>query len=511
MPASPAAAKDDAPKRTVPVVTKFPPPGNFLVQPTGPGYYTGLDFILGNERENPPKYPYPRFGIMPFPFFDASFAYLDDPNNTDTDLFDSIKRIHVGDHIIVNFGGEFRERLANETNSRLLNAPASLAGTNNNYDLTRARAYMDVWYDDCIRVYVEYLIAQTQNQNLPPLITDHDDSDLLNAFVDLKCLELFDNPVYFRFGRQELLYGSQRLISPLDWANTLRTFQGGKLFYRSEDFDADVFCVQPVVPNFGHFSSVDNQQIFTGAWLTYRPAPGQVMDAYYLDLDNSNLAVATGFRGRTGCFNDNTIGARYAGDTRGGILWDFEGMYQFGSWVNQHINATAYTGGLGYGFKDCCLTPTFWVYYDFASGDPFPNGTDSHQTFNQLFPFNHYYFGQMDLVGRQNIKDFHLNAGFYPMPWITCLLEYHMLRLDSPTDFLYNSAGVGIRRDPTGRAGTDVGDLLQVVTDFHLDNHSDIFVSYGHLFVGDFIRNTAVNFKAARSPDYLYCAYCFRF
>jgi hypothetical protein len=36
-------------------------------------------------------------------------------------------------------------------------------------------------------------------------------------------------PAYVRVGRQELLYGSQRLISTLDWANTRRTFQGENL------------------------------------------------------------------------------------------------------------------------------------------------------------------------------------------------------------------------------------------------------------------------------------------
>ena len=40
-------------------------------------------------------------------------------------------------------------------------------------------------------------------------------------FADVRLFKFGDkdNPVYFRVGRQELLYGSQRLISTLDWAN----------------------------------------------------------------------------------------------------------------------------------------------------------------------------------------------------------------------------------------------------------------------------------------------------
>ena len=78
-------------------------------------------------------------------------------------------------------------------------------------------------------VYVEYIDAQSYNQNLPPLATDVNHSDILNAFADIKLGELDDHPIYARIGRQELLYGSQRLISPLDWANTRRNFNGAAI------------------------------------------------------------------------------------------------------------------------------------------------------------------------------------------------------------------------------------------------------------------------------------------
>ena len=45
-------------------------------------------------------------------------------------------------------------------------------GTNNNYELGRVRAYADLWYDDILRVYVEYIDAQTYLQNLPPLVLE---------------------------------------------------------------------------------------------------------------------------------------------------------------------------------------------------------------------------------------------------------------------------------------------------------------------------------------------------
>jgi len=60
---------------------------------------------------------------------------------------------------------------------------------------------------------------------LPPLKTDEDNFDFLNAFFDLKIAEIDGKPVYLRAGRQELLFGSERFVTPLEWANTRQTFQ----------------------------------------------------------------------------------------------------------------------------------------------------------------------------------------------------------------------------------------------------------------------------------------------
>ncbi len=310
--------------------------------------------------------------------------------------------------------------------------------------------------------------------------------------------------MYFRGGRQELLYGSQRLISPLEWVNTRRTFQGGKVFWQSEKLSLDAFMVQPVVPSANSFASVNYEQLFTGVWGTYRPVRGEIVDLYYLNLDDVSH-LYSGQYGVKGALNLSTLGSRWYGD-RNGWLWDTEGMLQFGSYSNQGILAKAYTMGGGYHFAKVPTVPTLWVYYDYASGDPNP-GTDSvHRTFNQLFPFGHYYFGMTDLVGRQNINDIHTEISFFPTRWLTTFVQYHVLRLDSPKDALYNAAGTAIRQDITGRAGSDVGEVLTAVANFTIDFHQNVFVQYSHLYQGDFLRKTG----PMGSPDSLYFMYSYR-
>jgi hypothetical protein len=499
----PCDGKDEAkeppsPWAKVPPVRPMSLLGMFLIQPSGPGYYSLWDLATNNYAEEaPPRHGYPRLGGISYSFFDADFRYLDSPDSQDRDLFDPLKRIHLGDDFLFSTGGEFRFRYDNEVDSRL-------SGKDNTYELTRTRVYGDLWYHDVFRVYAEYIDAQTFNQDLVPLPIDHNHGDLLNLFADLKLGELFENPLYLRAGRQELLYGSQRLISPLDWANTRRTFQGAKLFYRGQDVDADAFVVQPVVPNPDRFDSVDDQVVFSGAWLTYHGTGRREVDFYYLDLDQARH-VALGRGGQPGAFNVSTLGTRWLGDW-GNLLYDFECIVQWGPYSNQDTLAEATTAGLGYYFKDLPTTPQVWAYYDFASGDPRPGQGDTHRTFNQLFPFGHYYFGYIDVVGRQNIEDVNFQLSFFPTKSVTALVQYHVLRLADARDALYNAAGVPIRRDPTGRAGTDVGDEIDVGTNFHLATHQDLYLSYSHLYAGEFIQRTG----SPRSPDYLYLQYSVR-
>src|SRR3954462_10365083 len=104
-------------------------------------------------------------------------------------------------------------------------------------------------------------------------------------------------------------------------------------------------------------------------------------------------------------------------------------MLQFGSHSNQSIMANAFSVYGGYDFKGVPWNPQLWVGYDHASGDSNPGLTGTRRTFNQLYPFGHYYFGYTDLVGRQNINDVMIQGVFFPENWITCVAQFHTLRL----------------------------------------------------------------------------------
>ena len=470
----------------------FPRLGLLPVFPSGPGYYSAWGFLTGDYRQKSPPYPWGPMTFTPFPFFEIDFRYLDDPDNTYHMWSDFLKRRRIGDGWLFSTGGEVRDRYFNDIDARL--TPSV-----NRFEQLRTIAYGSLYYYDDVGVYVQFLDAQHFGAELPLTPIDRDRSDLTDIFVDLKLFEWKGHPVYVRGGRQEIILGSQRLVSNLDWANSLRTFQGVRFFREGEKWDATAFWLQPIIPNPTFFDSPDERRNFTGIWTTYRAKPGNFWDLYVLNLENSN-PVAVGEGGVVGGTNVTTLGTRIIGDFDKTWLYDFEGMLQVGRYSNQQLRAAATTVGGGYVFKDVEMTPQIWIYYDFASGDANPGVGDTFGTFNQLFPFGHYYLGYLDLIARQNIQDFNMEITFFPANWITVIVQHHSFNLAQARSPLFNAAGVPSRVDPSGAAGTDVGNELDVLVNFHLTAHQDILFGYSKLYAGRFIRETGPNV----SPELLY-------
>jgi hypothetical protein len=496
-----AITSDGFDKSKVPPVTTMSRPGQFILPPGGAGHYSLWDMVTGNKREKPPVAPYAPFALLTTPAYEIDFRYLD-KTGAEKNFFDPVKRMHLGDDWLLSFGGNFWYRYTHETDSRL-----NTADTNNDFHLLRTRVHADLWYRDKVRLFAELLDARAFGSELPPLVTDRNHADMLNLFTDIKLATVKDGPVYIRVGRQELLYGSQRLISTLDWVNTRRTFQGVKAFWRTPSWDIDAFWVRPMITEKGNVDNWDTKQNFFGLWGTNRIAPTHALDLYFLSLENDrNLTAANVLRGNIlqGDSHVHTLGGRLVGNFDN-YLYELEGMYQFGRRSNMDVSAFAVAAGAGYRIPTL-MNAQGWIRYDFASGDS--NSTDGRSnTFNQLFPFGHYYMGYLDRVGRQNVHDFNVQFTMHPVPWITFITQYHRFYLANQRDYLYNASGFATFRDVTGQSGSHIGDEIDFRFNIHVDRHQDVLFGYSKLFSGDFLKNQVPGVSA----DLLYVQYNFRF
>src|SRR5579864_612696 len=325
------------------VVPPIPPPP----APTAPG-------------ETPKQTPPRPFKTL---FYENDFRYLDNPDNIYTDPFDVLKRIRISPDIplVTDLGGEFRWQGKREDNRRL-------DGKENNYNLFRERLYFDTWYDDLFRVYVEGIWADSSRQTQVPLVTDINHGDLLNAFGELRLFNEDDRTLSARYGRQELLFGNQRLVSPLDWVNTRRTFDDvARVVYRSPNWDLDAFWGRPIIPRPRIFDYGTHKRYFYGTYAVYKGIANQTFDFYFLGLSDGNRIVK-GNNGVLGVQDIYTFGTRWQGSYHD-WLWESEGAYQFGDQANLSRSAGMATGGVGRRFADLWAKPELWFYYDYASGD----------------------------------------------------------------------------------------------------------------------------------------------
>jgi hypothetical protein len=422
-------------------------------------------------------------------FFANDFSYLNDPSYVGTCLGDALKLIPVqsGDWGTIDFGGQLRERYHHERGmGRVPDATVSrFQDTETDFVLSRMRLYTNWQVADGLRFYAEgiYADATDDGGQYAPRPIDENFGDLLNLFADVALTDTCS----LRMGRQELLYGNQRLISPLDWANTRRTFDGANLLYRSGDWSVDTFwtCVVPVIDD--QFDEADDEQEFYGSYATYTGFEHFGVDLYWLGYENEQAFNANSPTGTD--FSIYTTGIRIFGEMDN-WLWELEGGPQFGKYYGAGIDHQAgfATAGVGRKMIDQPWQPTLWLYYDYASGQA--AGGDFNG-FNQLFPLGHKYFGFIDAVQRSNIQSPNMLMTCKPGAKWTLLTWYWHFMSDTsePVPSIFNT--------PPQNGDKHLGDELDVLLTYSLCPRSSIGLGWSHFWRGDKI-------AAPEDADFIY-------
>ncbi len=374
----------------------------------------------------------------------------------------------------LDVGGQLRLRYHHELGmGQDVAGPGALRFQDTVHDflLTRLRLYTNWKLSDDVRFYAEGILADTTDDDgtYQPRPIDRNFGDFLNLFVDLALTDC----VTVRVGRQELLYGAQRVVSPLDWANTRRTFEGVRLLAEEGDWAVDAFFTHlvPVVPN--QLDEADYKQPFYGTYAVYSGWEQDTLELYYLGYDNRHPGTVTSD------FSLHTFGTRLFG-SRGDWLYETEGGVQVGrqSGLGQDHSAGFATAGLGYKFSDHPWTPIVWFYYDYASGD---SGGEDFNRFNQLFPLAHKYFGFIDAVQRSNIESPNVLLTMKPHERVEILLWYWHFMSNTAADIVPSIGGT----PPQSTASKDLGDELDFYVKYAFGPRSNILFGWSHFWGGN--------------------------
>lgn len=433
-------------------------------------------------------------------YYANDFSYLNDPAYDGPYFVGDAWKGLLDNKLDV--GGEYRSRYHHENNHR----GYGVTGQDDQFWLTRLRMFANYRMTENIRLYGEYLYADSGGETFAPRPIEENRGEAQNLFVDAKLFEVGDLQASARLGRQELLLGDQRLVAPLDWANTRRTFDGVRSTLVTEDNTVDLFYTNPVnrvaaTAGTNQWDSSNDNQSFYGAYLSNKSLGATALETYYLGYDHNDIG-----------FSYHTLGSRLVNKVEL-FMVELEGGVQFGSNSNATDHGAGFmVAGLG---RELSLAPggkewkpTVWLWYDWASGgnEQFVGVGDNG--FHHLFPLAHKYNGFMDLFGRRNLND--VNAQFIT----PCgnrgsfMLWYHYFFLDKATTPYsvamtpYNTSSLA--------ASKDLGHEVDLLWSFNLDARKNLVVGYCHFAAGDYYQNTP-NVLAQSDADFFFTQYMVRF
>jgi len=467
------------------------------------GHDVGQGWAQAGETQSQPNRPPYQTGSAGR--FDEDWSVLRgvDLSTTD-DFWDRLKFIALtpDQSVWLTLGGQIRER--GEYYHEYLFG-ASQPKQSDGYLLSRYRLSADLHVTQYFRMFAEGKSSFALDRDLQGGRTTSyvDEFDLLNGFADVMIPFDTTTSVTLRGGREELIFGSQRLVGPGDFTQIPRTFDGGAAFVRVGGWTVTPFWTEPVIITQKYEfneSSSDHKLfgVFASGPAIFLPV---ALDLYWLDVNN----VGAKFDGTSGREERHTLGGRVYGKIGAtGLDFEVEGASQFGTVGSQDIAASMFTVVLGYTLPVPRLVPRVYVEFDDATGSDKPGGRVG--TFNQLYPNAHSYLGYIDYIGRQNIIIANGGVSVTPISNLSFSLQQYFFWRQSDRDALYNKSGSVFRPGTTTRAQY-VGAELDLFANYNFTRHLLGYAGYSHFFTGEFIEKTGPD----KDSDFYYVAMQYTF
>ena len=313
-------------------------------------------------------------------------------------------------------------------------------------------------------------------------------TDLRMAYTDLGLLD--KSKVALRVGRQELIYGEERVIGAGNWGSVARTFDAAKVILRRGPWQVDLVSAAVVTPQLrgiSHHLQGNNIHFAYARWTNL--LPNTIFEPYFIwRVGRGNNDALAGI-----IHQDRRVpGFRLAGKLP--ASWDYvtEWLAQLGNVNNQRgyesIHAWAQHSMIRHTFEKVKYRPRLMGEFNYASGDRDPNDHRAG-TYDQLFPTPHEKYGLADQVGWQNIQDVSITGEITVHKKLLLKAMVHDWYLAQARDGLYAAGGALQFRDATGNAGRHVGEEADLVAQFNLGPHY-VGAGYGHIFPGEFLKRT---------------------
>lgn len=445
-----------------------------------------------------PQRPYPP--LWPDSRFNDDFSALGRGGVQPADFWDPVKWIplHADPGLHLSLGGEIRLSYEFTENALFGTGPQDSGG----FFLQRYLLHADLKLEDSFRVFAQLQSSLVEGRNGGPRPTDRDELDLHQAFGEWTAWNTPGFRAALRVGRQELNYGSSRLVTFRDGPNNRLSFDAAKVMLAGEGWLLDGFAGRPVETDRRAF---DNQALETQSlWGLYGvadvPGAGPLKaDLYFLGYDRDPSRFNEGPGGET----RYSIGTRLHG-REGAWDWNVEGVYQFGSYGNGEISAWTLASDNGHTWLDLPGRPRLGLKANAASGDG-RRGDGDLGTFNALYPRGGY-FGDIGLIGPANFINLHPNLTVTPARGWRVYADAVFFWRESTDDGVYGPGGNLVRAAGNSRARY-TGTQIDFSVSYQIDPHWNCSLDYARFFTGSFLRETG----PAEDVDFIQFKSTYRF
>jgi hypothetical protein len=382
----------------------------------------------------------------------------------------------------ISFGWEERFRYEGYHNSGFK------LNNNDSYILLRSRLSMIIKPAAWLKLVAQLQDARSFMQKPPWGPPNLNAWDLKLAYIQLGDPERYWISV--RVGRQLINYNNT-IIADSEWRNQGRSYDAVVANLHYGRYRVGLFAASAVVPMAQGISHHQEGNNIYGAYGGIdHLAPNSVLEPFVLWRVQPNVTIETGTKTATGKQQEWAYGLRFKGLTLKHLDYSAQWIGERGNDGPNDIRAWATTGGLGYRIDRLRWKPRVFWQYDYASGDRNPKDGE-HGTFDTMYPTAHDRFGVADLFGWQNIVAGRVGITIEPRHRWTLTGQYLHFWLASATDALYNTSGVAIIRDPSGKSGTHIGQEYDAYTWYELNRHLNLGVGVGHFQGGQFLQSTA--------------------